>query len=193
MQINDGLLSGARQVATAHFDERNDPNNVNLLVIHNISLPPAHFGGSYIEDLFTGNLNPDSHEYFKQIYQLRVSAHCLIRRDGEVVQFVPFEKRAWHAGFSSFQGRNKCNDFSVGIELEGTDHISYTERQYQSLLTVSESIIRRYPKITIGSIVGHQDIAPGRKTDPGVSFDWGQYRGKMMKIFNKVRALKENP
>lgn len=191
MQINDGLLSGARQVTTQHFDERSDPNDVSLLVIHNISLPPNQFGGDYIEDLFTGKLDPTAHTFFEQIYQLRVSAHCVIRRDGEVVQFVPFDKRAWHAGVSSFQGINKCNDYSIGIEMEGADHISYTEPQYQALLKVSESIMRCYPAISIGRIVGHMDIAPGRKTDPGVSFDWCHYRSQMSTLMKKLQGAED--
>lgn len=176
MRIIDGKLNTARDVITHHFDERSDPTDISLLVIHNISLPPNQFGGPFIEQLFTGQLNPHADPYFEQIYQMRVSAHCLVRRDGEVIQFVPFDKRAWHAGKSSFQGREKCNDFSIGIELEGADHIPYTEEQYESLVSVSSLIMQTYPQINLSRVVGHQDIAPFRKTDPGVSFDWSKFR-----------------
>lgn len=193
MQINNGKLSCARQVSTQHLDERCDSTDINLLVVHNIPLPPNQFGGPYIEQLFKGTLKPDDDPFFEQIYQLRVSAHCLIRRDGEIVQFVPFDKRAWHAGLSSFQGRAKCNDFSIGIEMEGADHIPYTDEQYQSLLSVSEAIMQAYPKINLSRVVGHQDIAPFRKTDPGVSFDWSRYRVQLGLALKQLQSLKGNP
>lgn len=179
MQIINGRLTETRFVDTDHFDERSPEQEISLLVIHNISLPPNQFGGPYIESLFKGNLHPGDHPFFEEIYQLRVSAHCLIRRDGEVIQFVPFTKRAWHAGVSCFQGQTKCNDFSIGIELEGADHILYTEAQYNSLLAVSKLIMHTYPQITLGRIVGHLDIAPGRKTDPGISFNWPMFRQRL--------------
>ena len=158
------------------FDERPDESAVSVLVIHNISLPPGQFGTKGIEQLFTGTLDPDEHPFYAEIAHLRVSAHCVIRRDGTVEQYVPFNKRAWHAGVSSFQGRQKCNDFAIGIELEGTDEQPYTEAQYQSLEAVSAQIISLYPAITLGRIAGHNDIAPGRKTDPGVAFNWTGFR-----------------
>ncbi|MDG6100001.1 1,6-anhydro-N-acetylmuramyl-L-alanine amidase AmpD [Alteromonas sp. ZYF713] len=162
--------------ASPFFDERPDESAVSVLVIHNISLPPGQFGTKGIEQLFTGTLDPEEHPFYAEIAHLRVSAHCVIRRDGTVEQYVPFNKRAWHAGLSSFQGREKCNDFAIGIELEGTDEQPYTEAQYQSLEAVSAQIISLYPSITLGRIVGHNDIAPGRKTDPGVAFNWTGYR-----------------
>lgn len=174
--INNSILSQAEYSPTTHWDERPKQNNISLLVVHNISLPPNEFGGDYIKYFFTGCLDPKLHPYFASIYKMRVSAHCLIKRDGHVVQFVPFDKRAWHAGVSSFQGVSKCNDFSIGIELEGADHIAYTQTQYQSLSALTKELMQGYPDITLGRIVGHNDIAPGRKTDPGIAFDWPRYR-----------------
>ena len=174
--IRKHVLDNAEYVHSAHFNLRPDPNEISLLVIHNISLPPNQFGGDYIKDFFTGTLDPEAHPYFKKIYQLRVSAHCLIRRDGHIVQFVPFKHSAWHAGVSSFQGRPKCNDYSIGIELEGTDDIPYTAEQYSALANVCSNIMLHYPNIGIAQIVGHNDIAPMRKTDPGQAFDWPGFR-----------------
>lgn len=174
MQVEQGWITDARQVISPHCDNRPDDEKPSLLVIHNISLPPGKFGGPYIDQLFTGTLNPLDDPFFEQIHQLRVAAHCLIRRDGEIVQYVPFDKRAWHAGVSSWQGRERCNDFSIGIELEGTDFEPFTEAQYQSLLKVSDLILRHYP-VDTQHITGHSDIAPGRKTDPGPHFDWSRY------------------
>lgn len=171
-----GLIKPARFVPTEHCDEREDPRDISLLVIHNISLPPKQFGGPYIDQLFTGTLNPADHPYFEDIAALRVSSHFLIRRNGELVQYVPLHKRAWHAGVSSFEGREKCNDFSIGIELEGADDVPYEEAQYQVLAGVSKVILKAYPQITPERITGHSDIAPGRKTDPGPAFDWNYYR-----------------
>lgn len=144
---------------------------VSLVVVHGISLPPGEFGGAWIDALFTNTLDPDAHPYFREIAGLTVSAHILIRRDGELVQYVPFDRRAWHAGQSCFQGRDNCNDFSIGIELEGTDEIPYTDRQYEALAAVVALLEQRYPEAA-GHLAGHSDIAPGRKTDPGPSFDW---------------------
>lgn len=149
---------------------------ISLLVLHNISLPPGQFGGDHVDALFSGKLDPKLHPFFAQIAHLRVSAHNLIKRDGSITQYVPYHRRAWHAGLSSFQGRTACNDFAIGIELEGTDEAAYSQRQYDSLLAVSKLIMQQYPHITLGRIVGHQDIAPGRKTDPGVAFDWAYFR-----------------
>ncbi len=176
MQLEKGYLSDVRQVSTSFYDQRPDKSGISLLVIHNISLPPNEFGGPHIEALFTGKLDPDYHPFFAKIHTLRVSAHCVIQRDGNVIQFVPFHLRAWHAGLSSFQGVANCNDFAIGIELEGADNIPYTDAQYQSLRQVSQLIMQSYPKISLGRIVGHQDIAPVRKTDPGVAFDWCRFR-----------------
>lgn len=145
---------------------------MSLLVIHNISLPPGQFGGAAICDFFTNCLNPEAHPYFREIADLRVSAHLLIRRDGEIVQFVSFQDRAWHAGQSCFDGAENCNDFSLGIELEGCDDTPYTEQQYQCLTALVRLLLAHYPGLSKQRIVGHSDIAPGRKTDPGTCFDW---------------------
>lgn len=174
--IKNAILTQAEFCATSHCNERPEQATVSLLVIHNISLPPNQFGNEYIKYFFTGCLDPSLHPYFASIYQMRVSAHCLIKRDGKIVQFVPFDKRAWHAGVSSFQGASNCNDYSIGIELEGADHIPYTQAQYQQLTAVTKELIKQYPAISLGRIVGHNDIAPGRKTDPGIAFDWSQFR-----------------
>jgi AmpD protein len=171
-----GWCQQARRVPSPHHNERAAPDDISLLVVHGISLPPGEFGGPFIDDLFMGRLDPEAHPYFAGIHQLRVSAHCLIRRDGELVQYVPFGERAWHAGVSSWQGREACNDFSIGIELEGTDETPYTEAQYRALVGLTRAISGRYPAITHEKIVGHCDIAPGRKTDPGASFQWDYYR-----------------
>ncbi|HEX2668646.1 MAG TPA: 1,6-anhydro-N-acetylmuramyl-L-alanine amidase AmpD [Gammaproteobacteria bacterium] len=171
-----GLLSGTAYRPSPHCDARPAGMAVDLLVIHGISLPPGEFGGPWIEQLFLGQLPPDAHSYFKDIAGLRVASHLLIRRDGEVVQFVPFHMRAWHAGASRFQDREACNDFSIGIEIEGDDTTPYAGPQYSSLACVSAALMRAYPGITTSRIVGHSDIAPGRKTDPGPAFDWMRYR-----------------
>ncbi len=148
-------------------------------MIHGISLPPGEFGEGWIEDLFCNQLDPAAHPSFGEIYELRVSAHVLIRRDGSVIQFVPFERRAWHAGESSFEGRERCNDFSIGIELEGTDDVSYDPAQYRVLVRLVRLLMSVYPGITPQRIVGHCDVAPGRKTDPGPSFDWVLFRSML--------------
>jgi len=155
---------------------------VSLLVIHNISLPPKQFGGNYIEAFFCGLLDKSIHPYFAEIGDMRVSAHCLIKRDGEIIQFVPFTQRAWHAGKSSFQGRGICNDYSIGIELEGADHIAYTWAQYASLVKLTHYIMLYFPQIKLSRIVGHCDIAPIRKTDPGQAFDWPFYRQSLLAL-----------
>jgi AmpD protein len=176
-EIRNGLLRGARQVPSPNQDARPPATCIDLLVIHNISLPPGKFGGGWIDDLFTNCLNPSVHPYFRDIHDFKVSAHVLIRRCGEIVQYVPFPRRAWHAGPSSFHGRAACNDFSIGIELEGTDDIPYPDIQYQRLAAVTTSLMRHYPGITPDRIAGHADIAPGRKTDPGPAFDWQLFYG----------------
>lgn len=171
-----GWLARVRRVVSPNCDVRADADDISLLVIHGISLPPDQFGGPWIEALFTNTLDPRAHPYFAQIAELRVSAHLLIRRSGQIIQFVPFCQRAWHAGVSAFDGRARCNDFSIGIELEGTDTRAYTQRQYTQLARVSRQIMAAYPRITPARIAGHSDIAPGRKTDPGDAFDWAHYR-----------------
>lgn len=172
-----GLLVDARQQPSPNCDDRPAGCEIELLVIHNISLPPGEFGGDYIDQLFCNCLRASDHPYFAGIAGLRVSSHLLIRRDGATVQYVPFGRRAWHAGESRFQGREACNDYSIGIELEGTDDLPYSESQYESLATVTAALMSIYPALDIPRIVGHCDIAPGRKTDPGPAFNWSHYRG----------------
>jgi N-acetyl-anhydromuramoyl-L-alanine amidase len=171
-----GLLIGVRQVLSPHRDERPTGVQPDLIVMHNISLPPDKFGGPWIERLFNGNLPPDQHPYFAEIQGMRVSSHVLIRRDGEILQFVPFHERAWHAGVSTFEGRSACNDFSIGIELEGADEIPYEAVQYAQAGAVIRALLAAYPALNAGRVVGHSDIAPGRKTDPGTAFDWSRLR-----------------
>ncbi len=175
IDTNTGLLVSARQVCSPNCDERPEGEQISLLVIHNISLPPAEYGGCWIDALFTNTLDAGAHPYFQAIAGQRVSAHVLIRRDGELVQYVPFQRRAWHAGRSCFQGRECCNDFSIGIELEGCDEQPYEDVQYQRLIALTRSLMQRYPAIVPERIAGHSDIAPGRKTDPGSAFDWKRY------------------
>ncbi|WJW75165.1 1,6-anhydro-N-acetylmuramyl-L-alanine amidase AmpD [Thiohalobacter sp. IOR34] len=170
----DGWLTEVQRCPSPNCDPRPDPEDVSLLVIHGISLPPGEFGGPAIEQLFTNCLDPQGHPYFRDIAGLRVSSHLLIRRDGALLQFVPFGERAWHAGESRFQGRAACNDFSIGIELEGTDDTPYSDPQYRALAAVIPLLQARYPGIERTHIVGHSEIAPGRKTDPGPAFDWGR-------------------
>jgi len=158
---------------------------VDLVVVHNISLPPGEFGGPWVENLFLNRLDPTAHRFFREIAGLRVSAHLLIRRDGEITQFVPFLMRAWHAGVSRFQGRERCNDFSIGIELEGTDLEAYTPVQYEALGQSVALLMELYPKITAERIVGHSDIAPGRKTDPGPAFDWHRFRDRLATVLQR--------
>lgn len=168
-----------RYLPSPHCDERPAGCAVELLVIHNISLPPGEFGGPGIIDLFMGRLDSGAHPYYATIAGLRVSAHFLIRRDGEVIQFVPCEKRAWHAGASSWRGRERCNDFSLGIELEGADETPFENAQYGALGALTRALQGRYP---IADIVGHCEIAPGRKTDPGPHFDWPRFRMLVTKV-----------
>jgi AmpD protein len=164
-----GRVRAARQAPSPNCDARPRGVPVDLLVVHNISLPPRVYGGGAIEDLFLNRLDADAHPYFASIRALRVSAHFLVRRDGELVQFVPCSKRAWHAGVSSFQGRERCNDFSIGVELEGSDDDPFEAVQYEVLAGLARTLRTRYP---IVHLAGHSDIAPGRKTDPGPCFDW---------------------
>ena len=172
----NGWLSGVRKFASPNFDHRPQGSGIDLLVIHNISLPPDQFGGPGILNFFTNQLDISEHPYYEKLKDVRVSSHFLVRRDGGVVQFVSCLQRAWHAGVSSWQGRARCNDFSVGIELEGSDFVPFTERQYESLTRLTRRLQRAYP---IRSIAGHSDIAPERKTDPGPHFDWLRYRATL--------------
>jgi AmpD protein len=169
----DGLLLEARQIPSPNFDERTPGLPIELVVIHNISLPPGQFGGNGVTELFTNRLDPEQHPYYREIYQLRVSSHFFIRRDGELIQFVSCLKRAWHAGVSQWQGRERCNDFSIGIELEGDDDSPFEEAQYTMLGRLLDALKATYP---IAGVTGHSDIAPGRKTDPGPFFDWARVK-----------------
>ena len=168
-----GSISAARQIPSPNCDARPADAGITLLVIHNISLPPGKFGGRAIIELFTNRLNPKAHPYYAHIAKLRVSSHFLIRRDGRLIQFVPCALRAWHAGASTWRGRPGCNDFSIGVELEGADDIAYESAQYATLARLTRALRRRYP---IAEAAGHSDVAPGRKTDPGPAFDWARYR-----------------
>ncbi len=167
-----GWFSGVRRIASPNYDRRTPGMAVDLLVIHNISLPPGEFGGDAIIRLFTNTLDTAQHPFYAQLEGLKVSAHFLIRRDGEIIQFVACGKRAWHAGVSNWRGRSRCNDFSIGIELEGDDYQPFAEPQYASLARLTRRLCSCYP---IRSITGHSDIAPERKTDPGPCFEWQQY------------------
>lgn len=173
----DGWASGVTRLPSPNCDARAEGTAIDLLVIHNISLPPGQFGGSHVGDLFLNCLDCDAHPYFDQLRTLRVSAHFLIRRDGEVMQFVAAGDRAWHAGQSRFRGRERCNDFSIGIELEGTDFEAFEDAQYASLAELTEALRTRYP---LTAVTGHEHIAPGRKTDPGPYFDWVRYRKSLI-------------
>lgn len=169
----EGLARGARYLPSPNFDDRPADCRVELLVVHAISLPPGEFGGGGVADLFMNRLDPEAHPYYRTIADLRVSAHFFIRRGGELIQFVSCAKRAWHAGASCWRGRSRCNDFSVGVELEGCDDRRFEDAQYEALAGLTKALAARYP---IADVVGHSDIAPGRKTDPGPFFDWPHYR-----------------
>lgn len=168
-----GMCAGANWIPSPNCDARPEDAPISLVVIHGISLPPGEFGGEWITDLFLDRLHPGAHPYFAGLAGVRVSAHFLVRREGEVIQYVPCELRAWHAGKSSWKGRERCNDFSIGIELEGTDYWPYTDAQYDSLAHLTRALFERYGAL---DLAGHSDIAPGRKTDPGPHFDWPRYR-----------------
>ncbi len=170
----------------SNADERPAGTEISLLVIHNISLPPNEYGGGFVEDLFANRLDCDAHPYFDQLRGLKVSAHFYIRRDGSVVQFVPTLARAWHAGLSNFAGRERCNDFSIGIELEGSDSDGFCDAQYATLAALAAAIAERHP---ISDVCGHEHIAPGRKTDPGPHFDWSRFHQDFQGIFSAARAL----
>jgi AmpD protein len=174
LNINaDGWCEGAAWQPSPNCDARPPDTAISLLLIHNISLPPDQFGGPYIADLFANRLDYDAHPYFEQLRPLRVSAHFLIGRDGDVTQFVSTDARAWHAGVSTLAGRERCNDFSIGIEMEGSDFRPFEDAQYSTLAKLSEALLQRY---RLTDLVGHEHVAPGRKTDPGPYFDWVRYR-----------------
>ena len=179
MNIKSGWISEARKVISPNFDARPEGTKIDLLVVHGISLPPGEFGGHWIEDFFVNRLDVNAHPYFLEIRNLKLSPHLLVRRDGGLVQFVSMDNRAWHAGESTYCGRAGCNDYSIGIELEGTDEIEYTPEQYTQLAKVSAMLMKYYPLVTPKRIVGHCDIAPGRKTDPGPSFSFSHFRDEL--------------
>jgi len=180
MQLDptSGWCDGIRHCPSPNFNAR-PQGEVSLLVIHNISLPPGQFGTGKVQQFFQNRLPADEHPYFAGIAQLTVSAHFLIERDGTVTQFVSCNARAWHAGVSSFAGRGNCNDFSVGIELEGTDELPFSDAQYQALIGLTRQLLDAYPQLSVERICGHSDIAPGRKTDPGPCFDWARLRAAL--------------
>jgi len=174
-----GIVQGARFIASPNCDERPAGSAIDLLVVHHISLPPGEFGGPGIIELFTNRLDPAAHAFYATVAGTRVSAHFLIRRDGELCQFVPCGARAWHAGASSWKGRTHCNAFSIGVELEGTGDSPFTNAQYRRLAVLTRALRARYP---IRHVVGHSDVAPGRKSDPGPHFDWARYRGMIKNL-----------
>lgn len=187
LEKNSTWLAGVRRVPSPNCDARPAGTEIDLVVVHGISLPPGEFGGDAIDQLFTNCLSPRGHPYYQTIADLRVSAHVLIDRAGQVTQYVPFEQRAWHAGASSFCGRDNCNDFSIGIELEGCDDRPYTGAQYAALAGLTSVLMAVWPGITSARVVGHADIAPGRKTDPGPAFDWTYFR-KLLKMGGGVKS-----
>lgn len=173
--IHDGWWDQATKLPSPNFNKRPDLP-VDMIVIHNISLPPGQYGGGCVQDFFLNKLDSEQDPYFQEIRDMKVSAHVFIERSGAITQFVSFNDRAWHAGRSTFRGREECNDFAIGIELEGTDETPYCPEQYTALVELSRVIINTYPLITLDRIVGHSDIAPERKTDPGPAFDWSEYK-----------------
>jgi len=181
MEIIDHRLVDARQLHSDNYDERPAGCGVSLIVVHGISLPAGHFGTPYIEQLFLNQLDCQEHTDFSGLLSLKVSSHLLIRREGQVIQFVPFNHRAWHAGVSSYHGQEGCNDFSIGIELEGVDHLPYRDSQYKLLAEICITLQQHY-QIPETALAGHSDIAPGRKTDPGMSFEWGKLHQNITRI-----------
>ena len=181
MLIAEGWLKHARHCPSPNFGPRPEGATVRLVVVHNISLPPGEFGGPHIDELFTNQLNPSAHPYFKEIEGRQVSSHLLIRRTGEIVQYVSLDDRAWHAGLSSYLGVKDCNDYSIGIELEGTDELPFTDAQYNALSETLALVHAAYPE-TQNHLAGHSDIAPGRKTDPGAHFDWARVRSRVKEL-----------
>lgn len=183
IDVSSGLIKEARQQPSPNCDVRPVESDISLIVIHGISLPPGEYGGNYIDQLFCNKLDPNEHPYFKEIEGLKVSSHLLVRRDGEVVQYVPLQKRAWHAGVSCYESRDCCNDYSIGIEMEGEDDSPYTEIQYEVLANLIKSLIESYPELNEKTITGHSNIAPGRKTDPGEAFDWDKLNKLAFRAF----------
>lgn len=181
ISATSGLVSGARLTPSPNFDARPSGCEPELIVVHCISLPPGEFGGPWIDEFFTNRLDPCKHPYFREIFEMRVSSHLLIRRDAEVVQYVPLNMRAWHAGESCFAGRDCCNDFSIGIELEGIEEIPYEDVQYTRLVEVIQALRQSIPSLRDAPVVGHSDIAPHRKRDPGPAFDWQRLRSLLEK------------
>lgn len=179
VDLKNGIMQGVRQVASPNFDARPSGVVADLIVVHGISLPPGDFGGPWIDRLFTNSLPRDMHPYFEEIDGLRVSSHLLVARDGALTQFVKFTDRAWHAGESRYEGRSACNDFSIGIELEGGDTVPYEAAQYDTLAEVVAALCDAYPRLSTDRLVGHSDISPGRKTDPGPAFDWERARRRI--------------
>lgn len=175
-RLDNGWLTNVRRVESPNCDERPENVIIDLIVIHAMSLPPGQFGGPYIDQLFTNSLERRVHPYFSEIEKLQVSAHILIQRNGDMTQYVPFNRRAWHAGKSCYSNKEHCNDFSIGIELEGCDEVSFTAAQYKTLAGLLSFLMAQYKSITADRICGHSDIAPGRKTDPGPAFDWQHLR-----------------
>ncbi len=186
-EIVDGWWRTAEQRRSPNCDDRPEGAEVELLVLHNISLPADEFGGNFVDDLFMNCLDCGAHPSFSELSGLEVSAHLLIRRDGTATQYVPFHRRAWHAGKSSFQGRERCNDFSIGIELEGSDFQPFSDAQYKTLAAVTDALLIAYPALSAQAIVGHSDIAPGRKTDPGPHFDWQRFRSSLSVKSKRIR------
>lgn len=182
LHISQGRILEAQWCPSPNYNQRpqSHAGDVSLLVLHNISLPPGQFGGGYVQQFFQNQLDAQAHPYFTEIAELQVSSHLFIERDGTLTQFVNLNDRAWHAGQSSYQERSNCNDFSIGIELEGTDELPYTDKQYEKLLKVVRALMAEYPQITPHRITGHEHIAPGRKTDPGTAFDW-------QRLFSRLR------
>jgi N-acetyl-anhydromuramoyl-L-alanine amidase len=176
VDLESGLMRGVGQIASPNHDARPPGVEADLIVVHGISLPPGEFGGPWIDRLFMNELPADAHPYFTEVAALKVSSHMVVRRDGAITQYVKFTERAWHAGVSSYQGREACNDFSVGVELEGTDTLPYEDAQYHALAQVVAALCAAYPRLSADRLVGHSDIAPGRKTDPGPAFDWPHAR-----------------
>ena len=179
MKVNkEHRLEGARTCDSPNFSDRLS-EEISLLVIHNISLPPGQFGNNFVDQFFTNKLDPNKDPYFEEIYEMKVSSHLFIDREGLLTQFVPFDRAAWHAGVSKFKGRDNCNEFSIGIELEGTDDLEYPPNQYKTLIEATKALMEAYPNISVDNIVGHKDIAPIRKTDPGEAFDWDLYKSSL--------------
>ena len=179
MKVNkEHRLEGARVCDSPNFSDRVN-EEISLLVIHNISLPSGQFGNNFVDQFFTNKLDPKKDPYFEEIYEMKVSSHLFIDREGLLTQFVPFDRAAWHAGVSEFKGRDNCNEFSIGIELEGTDDLEYPPNQYKTLIEATKALMEAYPNISVDNIVGHKDIAPIRKTDPGEAFDWDLYKSSL--------------